>query len=46
MKVCDNCGEVVLDKVEICPNCSGEEFTELLVAVYDDYGPYLEEEDG
>jgi len=33
MKVCDNCGATVLDKVDICPNCGGNEFTELLMSV-------------
>ena len=43
MKVCDNCGRVVINKVEVCPDCDGKEFTELLVATYDDLESWLEE---
>ncbi len=41
MKVCNNCGQVVLNKIEACPSCGCKEFTELLIAVYDDEETWL-----
>jgi len=45
VKVCDNCGKVILDKTEACPECGCVKFTELLTASYDNWESYLEEKD-
>lgn len=45
MKVCTSCSRVVLNRVGVCPECDGQDFTVLLVAPYNDIEPYLEEED-
>jgi len=45
VKACLNCGRIVPDKVEVCPDCDCNRFAEILSSVYDCWDPYLEEED-
>lgn len=42
MKFCHKCSRVVLDRVETCPECGCEDFTDLLIAP--DIGPYEEDD--
>jgi len=45
MKVCLECGRIVSDGTERCPECKTEDFEDLLVPFYNDITPYLEERD-
>lgn len=44
MIICTGCGKVVGDEVDVCPDCKGIEFQELLIAPYNNSEPYLDEE--